>query len=148
MMFMEIIAVYSDNHTKPIHTVDEMQSYWMLKQVIHIVNIVHIHNLVGTEMDFLYCKYRLLLFSFHHQLNSICSHVTLFNSAFWTAKLLTTDWINCEESERKWPWPVLRQFTALSEWWKPSARIADFRGDNRTGTSRIRNMIDSHAAVA
>jgi hypothetical protein len=38
MMFKEIIAVYSENHIKPINnSVGEMQSYRLLKQVVHIV---------------------------------------------------------------------------------------------------------------
>jgi hypothetical protein len=33
MLFKELIAVYSGNHTKH----KNMQSYWLLKQVVHIV---------------------------------------------------------------------------------------------------------------
>lgn len=37
MLFREMTAVYSDNHTKPINTLyGKMYSYWMLKKVVHI----------------------------------------------------------------------------------------------------------------
>jgi hypothetical protein len=41
MLFKEIIAVYSENHTKhtKIHSVGKMQSYWSLEQVVHIITL-------------------------------------------------------------------------------------------------------------
>jgi hypothetical protein len=40
-LFKEIIAVYSENRTKPINkTVGEKQNYWLLKQVVHILTSV------------------------------------------------------------------------------------------------------------
>jgi hypothetical protein len=38
MQFREIIPVYSENHTKPLKY--KIQSYWLLKQVVHIVTTV------------------------------------------------------------------------------------------------------------
>jgi hypothetical protein len=48
MLFREIIAVYSENHTKIL-------SYWLLKQAVHIVAIVLLlaknyhHQVVNTQ---------------------------------------------------------------------------------------------------
>jgi hypothetical protein len=40
MLFKEIIAVYSENNTKPIiNFVGKIQSYWLLKQVVHTVTL-------------------------------------------------------------------------------------------------------------
>jgi hypothetical protein len=39
-LFKEIIAVYTENHKKPVnkaYSVGKMQSYWMLKHVVHTV---------------------------------------------------------------------------------------------------------------
>jgi hypothetical protein len=38
MLFKEIIAVYSENHTKPSHKY-KIKGKWLLKQVGHIVTI-------------------------------------------------------------------------------------------------------------
>jgi hypothetical protein len=39
IVFTEIIALYSENHTEPIiHCVGKIQSFIMLKQVVHTVN--------------------------------------------------------------------------------------------------------------
>jgi hypothetical protein len=35
MVFKEIVAVYSENHKKPIYKYN-MQSYWLFKQVVQI----------------------------------------------------------------------------------------------------------------
>jgi hypothetical protein len=37
MLFRETVAVYCENHTEHTHTVGRMQSFSMLKQVVHIV---------------------------------------------------------------------------------------------------------------
>jgi hypothetical protein len=37
MLFREKIAVYCENHMKQIYFMDRMQSFSMLKQVVHIV---------------------------------------------------------------------------------------------------------------
>jgi hypothetical protein len=37
MLFKEIIAVYSDDHTEPVNT--ELKSYLMLKRLVHIATI-------------------------------------------------------------------------------------------------------------
>jgi hypothetical protein len=40
MLFTEIIYVHTENHMKPINTsVGKMQSYWVLKQAVHIAMI-------------------------------------------------------------------------------------------------------------
>jgi hypothetical protein len=40
MLFREIIAVYCDNHMKRTHSVGRMQSFSVLKQVVHMVTTV------------------------------------------------------------------------------------------------------------
>jgi hypothetical protein len=41
MLFKEIIAVYTEKHTKT------MQSYWLLKQVVHVVTNSVFKGLIG-----------------------------------------------------------------------------------------------------
>jgi hypothetical protein len=37
MLFKEMIDVYTDDHTKPMNTLWAKCSYWLLKQVVHMV---------------------------------------------------------------------------------------------------------------
>jgi hypothetical protein len=39
LMFREIIAVYSQNHSKPIYYVVKIQSFKVVRQVVHIITI-------------------------------------------------------------------------------------------------------------
>jgi non-ribosomal peptide synthetase component E (peptide arylation enzyme) len=80
ILFREIIAVYSENHTKRINIFYGQNAelrYWMLKQVVHIVTIgferliIQQHNTVLYVAIMLHEFYSLTFARFIQEINSI-----------------------------------------------------------------------------